>query len=192
VLAGLASRYGLSQRCDVLTLQRADLQEYLPNDILTKTDRTSMAHGLETRAPFLEHELAAWAASLPAAYKLGPGGQLKSVLRQCVRQVYGPQIADRPKQGFSLPIHAWMRGPFAPVLKELLAPASVARLGALDPVAVRNVLADHLSGRRSLGFELWGLAVLVAWYQARIERQPDAPAITDLREWHFEFRPQAA
>ena len=192
VLASLAARYALREDCDLLKLQRADLQEYLPNDILTKTDRTSMAHGLETRAPFLEHELAGWAAGLPLTHKMPAGGQLKKLLRQCAHQVFGPRVADRPKQGFSLPIHAWMRGPFAPVLRELLAPAAVKRLGALDPAAVSWALHAHLAGRRSLGFELWGLAVLVAWYQARLERRPDPPCVAGLRRVHFATQTVAA
>jgi asparagine synthase (glutamine-hydrolysing) len=182
----LAARHGLKGGWDLFALQRRDLQEYLPNDILTKTDRMSMAHGLEVRAPFLEHELAAWALRLPAEYKLGRGGELKRVLRALARRTFGPAVADRPKQGFSIPVHAWLRGPFAEALRDLLAPASVGRLGVLDPVEVGRVLDDHLAGRQSFGFELWGLAVLVAWHRVRVERQPAAPSCVGLKQLEFE------
>lgn len=181
VLGALVERHGLARRPSLFDLQRADVREYLPNDILTKSDRTSMAHGLEVRAPFVEHDLAAWALRLPERFKIGPGGQLKYVLRELARRTFGPEIADRPKQGFSIPVHAWLRAPGAAPLRELLAPASVARLGVLDPAAVGRALDDHLAGRRSYGFELWGLAVLVAWHRARVERQPAAPDCRDLR-----------
>src|SRR5262249_38277571 len=132
-------------------------------------------------APFLEHELAAWALRLPERFKLGPGGRLKFVLRELARRVLGPEVADRPKQGFSIPVHAWLRGRLGAPLPHLLAPEAVGRLGALDPAAVGRALADHLSGRRSYGFELWGLAVLVAWHRARVESAPALPPAHDLR-----------
>jgi len=184
-LPELAQRHGLARTDSLLAWQLADVREYLPNDILTKADRMSMAHGLEVRAPFLEHELAAWALRLPERYKLGPGGRLKYVLRELARQTFGPAIADRPKQGFSIPVHAWLRGPLAGPVRDLLAPSSVARLQVLDPVAVGRALDDHLAGRHSYGFELWGLAVLVAWHRARIETVPALPHCLDLQRLEF-------
>jgi asparagine synthase (glutamine-hydrolysing) len=183
-LGELAGRHGLARGPSLFDLQRADVREYLPNDILTKSDRMSMAHGLEVRAPFVEHGLAAWALRLPERFKIGPGGQLKWVLRELARRTFGPEIANRPKQGFSIPVHAWLRGPGAAPVRDLLAPAAVARLGVLDPAAVGRALDDHLTGRRSYGFELWGLAVLVAWHQARIEHRPADPGCGDLRRVH--------
>lgn len=184
-LPTLAARHGLDGPYSLFALQRGDLQEYLPNDILVKTDRMSMAHGLETRAPFLEHELAAWAISRPDHQKLGRRGELKALLRAAARDVFGPAIADRPKQGFSIPIHAWVRGPLGELVHDLLAPASVERLGVLEPAQVQQVVEHHFAGRHSYGFEIWGLAVLVAWYRARVERAPDRPPIEKLKERRF-------
>jgi hypothetical protein len=70
-------------------------------------------------------------------------------------------------------------------LRDLLAPASVERLGVLDPAEVGRVVGDHLAGRASFGFELWGLAVLVAWHRVRVERRPAAPPCRDLRQLHI-------
>lgn len=173
-LEALCARHGLGDACALLDLQRADVSEYLPNDILAKVDRMSMAHSLEVRAPFLDVDLATWGLGLPAPLKLGPGGASKRLLRAAARQVFGPAIADRPKQGFSVPIHAWIRGPLREVVGDLLAPASVARCGALDPVAVSRVLDAHMGGA-ALGFEVWGLALLVAWHRLRLEGAPAAP-----------------
>jgi asparagine synthase (glutamine-hydrolysing) len=173
--AVLAGRFGDQGRVSILDLQRADLENYLPNDILVKTDRLSMAFGLETRAPLLNHDLAKWALSLPESLKIGPRGELKRVLRAAAREIYGPGIADQPKQGFSPPIHAWVRGVMAETMHDLLAPSSVKRLGFLDAEAVGAAWRDHLAGRRSYGFELFTLAVLVAWHRLRIERPPAAP-----------------
>jgi len=184
-LPALAARHRLDKRTDLLALQHADLGDYLPNDILTKTDRMSMAHGLEIRAPFLEPEFASWALALPEPYKLAPRGESKVLLRALARRVYGPEIADRPKQGFSIPVHAWIRGPFVDMLSDLLSPASVERLGVLDPVVVQRLVEEHLSGRRSLGFELWGLAVLVSWHRARVQSRPALPSSTGLTEMVF-------
>jgi asparagine synthase (glutamine-hydrolysing) len=185
-LPALARRAGLRPPVSVRRLQLVDVGEYLPNDILAKVDRMSMAHGLETRAPFLDHELASWTLRLPEHLAVGPRGELKALLRAAARRIFGPAIADRPKRGFSIPVHSWIRGPLSEVVRDLLAPRSVASLGVLDPARVTAVLDDHLSGRRNLGFEIWGLAVLVAWHRMRVARPPAAPSGTEpLRERVF-------
>jgi len=172
----LARRQGLRPPVGVRRLQLVDVAEYLPNDILAKVDRMGMAHGLETRAPFLDHELASWTLRLPEHLAVGPRGELKALLRAAARGLFGPAIADRPKRGFSIPVHAWIRGPLSALVRDLLSPRSVASLGVLEPARVTAVLEDHMSGRRHLGFEIWGLAVLVAWHRMRVARPPDPPA----------------
>jgi asparagine synthase (glutamine-hydrolysing) len=168
----------LDRDFSLTALQACDLREYLVNDILVKSDRQSMAHGLEVRAPFLEHDLAAWCFAQPDSSKIGRRGELKALLRAAARKVYGSQIADRPKQGFSIPIHKWVRGPLGPVIKDLLSEESIKRVGVLDNTEVSRVVQDHFSGRRSYGFELWGLAVFVQWHRLRIQQRPaDSPAL---------------
>jgi len=174
-LASLVSRLGLDGDCDLLRLQLADIAEYLPNDILVKVDRMSMAHGLETRAPLLSHELAEWVLRLPEPMRIDRLGRTKWLLRSLVQRHYGRPIASRAKQGFSIPIHQWVRGPLGTVIRDLLSPSSVKRLNILNAKRVNSLVDMHLSGRRSYGFELWGLAVLVAWHQLRIERPPAPP-----------------
>jgi asparagine synthase (glutamine-hydrolysing) len=170
VLEALSQRHRLPQKPSVHDLQLADISDYLPNDILAKTDRMSMAHGLEVRSPFLDPELATFALSLPARMKARLTGPTKRILRRVAARHYGAGLAQRGKQGFSIPIHAWLRGPGRELVSDLLSPASVGSIGLLDTKAVQDAARAHFDGNRSLGFELWGLMVLVAWYRARIAR----------------------
>ena len=179
VLHQLVQRHGLPSRPDLAALQRADVREYLPNDILAKADRMTMAHGLEARAPFLNPALADYALRLPAEFKLTRTGPTKRVLRELALARYGPHIAMAGKQGFSIPVHAWLRGGARGLVEDLLSPSSIARVPVLDPAAVGHAVDAHMSGRRSLGFEIWGLMVLVAWYRRHIESAPD-PRRSDL------------
>lgn len=181
----LVERLRLQEKTSLLQLQQGDIAEYLPNDILTKVDRMSMAHGLETRAPFLNHQLAEWALKRPDSQKIGPGGELKTLLRTAARKVLGEKIADRPKKGFSIPVHAWIRGPLKDVVRDLLSPESIKRMNVFDSSRIGTIVDDHFSGRKSYGFELWGLAVLVAWHRARIERFPKPPEELPLVEKKF-------
>ncbi len=174
-----------SKRPSLSELQVADTQEYLPNDILTKVDRMSMAHGLETRAPFLDWQLAEWALRRHESNRIGAGGELKTVLREAARRTFGPDVGNRPKWGFSIPIHAWIRGPMADMISELLDPKAVDQTGVLDATGVSKVVEDHQLGRRSYGFELWGLAVLMAWYNSRVKARPVAPRGGALVERRF-------
>ena len=160
-------------------LQAVDVSEYLPNDILTKSDRMSMAHGLEVRSPFLDPDLAEFALRLPASMKIRGQRETKWVLRELARQTYGVDVASERKQGFSIPVHAWLRGAARPLIDELLSPRSLAELPMLDARTVAGAVDDHMSGRRSYGFELWGLAVLVAWHRRFIQRRIEIPAGQD-------------
>jgi asparagine synthase (glutamine-hydrolysing) len=171
-LDDMARRHGLPASPTLADLQRADLGDYLPNDILAKADRMSMAHGLEVRSPFLDADLAEFALSLPASMKCGRTGPTKRILRVLARKRYGERRARASKQGFSIPVHAWLRGPARDLVIDLLSPASVATLDLIDASAVSRAVDAHLSGARSYGFELWGLMVLMAWYRCRIVAPP--------------------
>ena len=179
--APLSSLYGnLPSSPDLQSLQRRDQREYLCHDILAKVDRMTMSAGLECRAPFLNHDLASWACSLPQSMTYA-GGTLKHLLRTAAHDIYGPEISERPKQGFSIPIHEWLRGPMRDPLTELLSEESVNATEVLAPSQVQDTLRMHLSGRRSYGWELWGLAVFVAWHRCRIQHRPELPTATSRR-----------
>jgi asparagine synthase (glutamine-hydrolysing) len=174
-LARLAAAHALPPRPTLRQLQVADVTDYLPNDILAKSDRMSMAHGLEVRSPFLDPSLAEFALRLPAALKASRVGPAKRVLRALAKRTYGVEIAAAPKQGFSLPVHSWLRGPARPLIDDLLSEQSLAPLSFIEALRVRQVVDDHMSSRRSYGWELWGLAVLSAWHRRYFQQGVSAP-----------------
>jgi asparagine synthetase B (glutamine-hydrolysing) len=172
----MAERHRLGNRASLGDLQRADIGDYLPNDILVKSDRMAMAHGLEVRAPFLNGTIAEFALRLPATLKAGLSGHGKRVLRELAGRSYGVDISNARKQGFSVPIHAWLRGPARALAEELLSPSSLADVDVLDAGAVQRALHAHMDGRRSSGFELWGLMVFVAWHRQQLQSVGSWPA----------------
>jgi asparagine synthase (glutamine-hydrolysing) len=134
----------------------------------------TMAHGLEARAPLLVPDVADLAFALPDDLKITLTGQPKRLLRELVKRLYGPELARAPKKGFSIPVHEWLRGPARSLANELLGPDEVRRTGVLNPEAVQAAWMQHLSGSAQLGFELWGLMVLVAWHRLRVASRPAA------------------
>lgn len=157
-------------------LQQADIAEYLPNDILAKVDRTTMAHGLESRAPFLDRRCAEFALGLPDRWKTTGRSNTKVLLRRLVARHFGEDHARAPKQGFSVPLHHWLRGAGQTVMRRVLDRDRVRALGVLDVAAVQRAVEDHASGRRTLGPELWGLMVLVCWFEQRVASPPPLAA----------------
>ncbi len=141
-----------------------DQHYYLPDDILYKCDRMSMAHSLEVRPPFLDHRIVEFAAQLPAKLKI-QGRTTKRVMRELVRKKLPPAILQRRKEGLDIPAHEWLRGPLRPLLLEVLSPESVERAGVFSPQAVSALVERHLSRSENLGYHLWGLLTLHLWMQ---------------------------
>ena len=171
-LDNLAHDNGLKGRMSLSALQRADIREYLANDILVKMDRMSMAHGLESRAPLLSPELAALGLALPDHLKTSRRGG-KLVLRHLASRRLGADVGYAPKQGFSIPIHHWLSGPGRALMLDKLSPAMIEATGVLDTKSVIAHRDAHLSGRESSGFELWGLMVLTEWCRRQREMPGD-------------------
>jgi len=139
-----------------------DQRYYLPDDILCKCDRMSMAHSLEVRPPFLDHRIVEFAASLPIHLKVR-GWKLKFLLKELMRDKLPPAILARRKEGFDIPAHDWLRGGLRPLLLETLAPEAVRRTGLFRAEAVQQAIQVHLDRRANLGYHLWGLLVLFLW-----------------------------
>jgi asparagine synthase (glutamine-hydrolysing) len=144
-------------------MQDVDLGIYLVDDLLVKTDRLSMAHSLELRVPFLDPEVAEFAFSLPTRMKVR-GFAKKRLLRRALEPLLPREIVHGRKQGFSIPLAGWLRGPLRPFAREVLAPGALERQGLLDPAAVNPVLDRHLSGREDLSRQIWGLMALTLWF----------------------------
>jgi asparagine synthase (glutamine-hydrolysing) len=142
-----------------------DQLTYLPDDILVKVDRASMAVALEARVPFLDHRLVEFAASLPLGLKLR-NGRGKWLLREISRRYLDPRLTARPKQGFAIPVAEWLRGPLREWAEELLSPHALSQTGMVAPDPVRRVWEAHLDGRRDYGHRLWVILMLQAWCRA--------------------------
>ena len=180
-LATLAAAHGLPRFPSTHQLQVADLSEYLANDILAKVDRATMAHGVESRAPLLNPRVAEFALALPERLRVS-GGATKIALRRLCARHFGQAHAFAPKQGFSIPVHGWLRTGGRELMTNLLERDRVEALGVLDAGAVARVVQAHLSGERAYGWEIWGLMVLVAWFEQRIVSPPDARRLPDAND----------
>jgi asparagine synthase (glutamine-hydrolysing) len=145
-------------------LQSVDIESYLPGDILVKVDRASMAVSLESRAPFLDHELAELAARIPSEMLIdGRGG--KKLLKAVAKRFVPASAIDRPKMGFGVPVAEWLRGPLRPMVQELLlAPDSRTR-ALYRPRALERVVAQHASGRRNWQGAIWTMLMLELFWR---------------------------
>ncbi|MBM3509207.1 MAG: asparagine synthase (glutamine-hydrolyzing) [Alphaproteobacteria bacterium] len=146
-----------------------DAITYLPDDILTKVDRATMAVGLEARVPYLDHRVVAWAWRLPQAFKIADG-RGKQPLRHVLARYVPPALFERPKMGFAVPLHEWLRGPLRDWAANLLAPRRLVEEGVFDADPIQAAWRDHLSGRRNRQHELWNVLMFQAWRAARAER----------------------
>ncbi len=135
---------------------------YLADQNLVTVDRASMACGLEVRAPFLDHALVELAGRIPSHLKLR-GWETKYLLKRALRGYLPDAILTRRKQGFGVPIGAWLRGPLRRALEERLAPERVSRLGLFNPAVVRQLVAEHVEGRVDHRKILWALMMFDAW-----------------------------
>ena len=140
----------------------ADTVSYLVDDILTKVDRASMAVSLETRAPFLSHELFNFVWRLDPTLRVN-GTEGKVVLRSLLRRHMPAELWERPKAGFGVPIAEWLRGPLRSWASDLLSQANVERTGVFPAVEVRDLWNQHLEGKRNVQYEIWNVLMFQAW-----------------------------
>ncbi|MDH5507915.1 MAG: asparagine synthase C-terminal domain-containing protein, partial [Anaerolineae bacterium] len=141
-----------------------DIKTYLPGDLLIKADRMTMAHSIEGRSPFLDHELASWAARLPENMKVR-GSVGKYLLRKAFASYLPKEITHRGKQGFGIPVSAWLRGPLAGWTRDLLLAPDGQISHWFQRPAIEAILSEHQSGKVDHGKRLWALAVLALWAQ---------------------------
>ena len=146
----------------VARMQAIDALTYLPDDILVKVDRATMAVGLEGREPLLDHRLYEFAWSLPPEFKLR-GGVGKWPLRQILARHVPRELFERPKMGFGVPINPWLRGPLRDWAEELLDERAMKADGLLAPAPIRAAWTQHLSGARDNHYPLWTVLMFQAW-----------------------------
>ncbi len=149
-----------------------DQKYYLPDDILYKADRMSMAHSLEVRPPFLDPRIVDFAASLPAGYKIR-GSRQKYILKELMRGKLPECVLTRGKTGFDIPTHDWFRGPLRPLLMDTLSAEAIDATGIFSSSAIHSLIRDHMERRINVGYHLWGLLTLFLWIKRwKVETLP--------------------
>ena len=146
----------------------ADLHTYLPDDLMVKVDVASMAHGLETRSPLLDHVLLEWALSIPAEVRMA-GGRTKALLKSAMAPYLPRELIHRKKMGFGCPIDEWLRNELKPLAYDTLLGQSARERGLLRPDYVRRLLDEHCSGARNHHTRLWALLMLELWFKMWID-----------------------
>jgi len=147
---------------DSIRMMYCDAVTYLPDDILCKVDRASMAVSLESRVPFLDHRVAEVAARIPLQMK-SSGGRGKQILRRLLRREVPCDLFERPKAGFGIPVGEWIKGPLRPWAEELLDPVRLAEQGYFDPSIVQRRWHEHLGGQRNSTPALWAILMFQSW-----------------------------
>jgi asparagine synthase (glutamine-hydrolysing) len=156
-------------------MMRFDVETYLPEDILTKVDRMSMAHSIEARVPLLDNAVIDFASSLPAALKIR-GGRRKHVLKEVAARFLPGELIDRRKQGFGVPLDVWFRGNLRELFADTLLSARSLQRGYFQPAFIRGLIHEHVSARRDHTFRLWQLLVFERWLQQYVDAERALPS----------------
>jgi len=149
-------------------MQEVDIRTWLPNDLIPKMDIATMAHALEARSPFLDHELMEFAASIPADLKL-PDMRKKGLLRDAVRPWLPPEVLDLPKQGFCVPMAEWLRGDLREMAANVLLDRATLDRGYFREDAVRSLLTRHERNEADNSNMIWSLLVHELWHREFID-----------------------
>jgi len=145
-----------------------DTKVWLPDDLLLKADKMTMANGLELRVPFLDHRLVEFGASLPDAAKL-QGSVGKVLLRQAMRGAVPDAIIDRPKKGFPVPLASWLRGPMRQLVRDHVLSSQSASCRSFERREIANLIETHEQGRHDRSGDLWTLLVFELWHRRFME-----------------------
>jgi asparagine synthase (glutamine-hydrolysing) len=157
-------------------LQHVDAMTYLSDDLLTKTDRASMAHSLEARVPFVDDRVLDFAGTLPDGVQVR-GLQKKWLLRRAVRPLLPRQVVDGRKRGFSIPAARWLRHDARELVIDHLSAGAVRRQGVFEPAVVERLVQEHLDGRVDHSRPLWGLLMFSLWHESMLAPAPVRTAV---------------
>jgi asparagine synthase (glutamine-hydrolysing) len=157
-----------------------DAETQLPDDLLALTDRMTMATSLECRVPLLDHELVELAAGMPQEVKIR-GGRLKHALKAALADTLPPDILERKKRGFGTPMGAWLKGDLAPLVRELLSPASIEARGLFRPPEVAALIAAHGANRLDGTDRLLTLLNLEIWARMYLDGRAPADVADELK-----------
>jgi asparagine synthase (glutamine-hydrolysing) len=183
-LAHLADALEHSSRSSRLNrLLAVNFASYLPDDLLVKTDRCTMANSVEARCPLLDTALVEYVASLPDELKIY-GRRGKAILREAFDDLIPPDIDRRPKTGFGVPLDAWFRGELREYVRDTLLASSAASRPYVRPDAVERMIDEHQQGRANVGHRLWTLVCFERWLRQLsiwTARQPSQYHVAPLR-----------
>ena len=152
---------------DITKMMAVDMVSYLPDDILVKVDRAAMGVSLETRVPFLDHDVFEFASKIPLEMKLNKGVG-KTVLRDILYKYVPKDLIERPKTGFGIPVSDWLKGPLKEWAEELLSESRLRSQGFFYPEIVRQMWSEHLMGTRNWQSQLWAVLMFQAWLEDNI------------------------
>jgi asparagine synthase (glutamine-hydrolysing) len=156
-------------------LLRADLHTYLPEDLLVKMDRATMANSLEARAPLLDHKVVEFAAKLPSDRKIHRG-QTKVILRAVAKTLLPAKLIDRPKMGFGIPLNEWFRGGLGDAYADLVLAGDSAIRDYMDQKVAATLLDEHRSGLLTHGYQMWVLLMFEQWARTWVRSEVEAAA----------------
>jgi asparagine synthase (glutamine-hydrolysing) len=175
-------RQAISPTDDLAGYLWFDQKYYLPDDILTKVDRMSMAHSMEVRPPFLDHRIVEFAATLPAGLKIR-GSRQKVILKELMKDKLPSSVLRRKKIGFDIPAHEWIRGPLRSLVVDTLMSGAANHSELFRPEVIEEYLRLHLDRRANVGYNLWGLMVLFLWMEKwRVQSTPSSSLKLSVRE----------
>jgi len=153
-------------------MMRFDFETYLPEDVLTKVDRMSMAHSIESRVPLLDNEVIDFAATLPSDFKIR-NGRRKHVFKEALRPLLPANILERRKQGFGIPLGAWFRGGLTDLFADVLHSPRTEQRGYFEASFVRRLTDEHLAGKRDHTLRLWQLLVFELWQRQYVDKSTE-------------------
>jgi asparagine synthase (glutamine-hydrolysing) len=153
---------------DTLQMMAFDFETYLPDDCLTKVDRMSMAHSIESRVPLLDQRVIDFAARLPPTFKIRDGSR-KQLLKALAYRLVPRELLERPKQGFAMPIGAWFKGSMRDAFGDILSSPVARQRGYFDYRFVDRILNEHLAGKRDHALRLWQLLVFELWLRQYVD-----------------------
>lgn len=145
-----------------------DIMFFLPYDLLVKIDVSTMSHSLEARAPFLDHKLVEFVASLPAKWKLN-GTKFKYILKEAFKEMLPSKIINRKKTGFIVPVNYWFRNELKDYVRDILLSATARKRGYFNPAGIERLLNDHINEKCNYGHQIWTLLVLELWHSIFID-----------------------
>ena len=158
----------LANMDDTSQMMYWDMINYLPDDILVKVDRASMSLGLEARCPYLDQRIVKFALNLPLQFKIQKQNgayETKKILRSVLSKYMPLSLINKPKSGFAIPINNWIRGPLKDLAEDLLSESKLKRESHLNPHVIRRKWAEHLSGKKDWGPQLWAVLMFEMWLE---------------------------